>query len=267
MSYFSALLASNKNTPRWIIFLLDVFLCLCSIVLAYLLRFNFVIPHIEIVTIKTVITIILGGRIITFYIFKTYSGIIRYTSSKDAQRILMAASLASLFFILINCGDYISRKHFIIPFSVIIIEYFITTFGMNVMRFLVKNIYFEIKNPNKLKTNIIIYGAGESGIITKRTLDRDEGTRYKVIAFVDDDASKAGKKLEGVTIHESNQLENLLLCNNIAHLVISIQNIPNLRKQQIVDTCLAYNTKVLNAIRSGWTLMQSKSRLQENGFW
>lgn len=237
---------SEKNTPRWIIFILDLIICLCSIGLAYLLRFNFSIPEVEIETLPVVISIILGVRALSFYLFKTYAGIIRYTSSKDAQRVLLCITTGSLVFALINVGDYVSRAHFIIPFSIIIIEYFITTFGMTVLRFTIKIIYFELKNPTKAKTNIIIYGAGESAIITKRTLDRDEGTKYKVIAFVDDDEKKAGKKLEGITIYPAKELESLLKDNSIAHLVISIQNIPNLRKQEIVDTCLSYNTKVLN---------------------
>ena len=35
--------------------------------------------------------------------------------------------------------------------------------------------------------NVIIYGAGEAGIITKRTLDRDAAIKYKVTGFIDDD--------------------------------------------------------------------------------
>jgi FlaA1/EpsC-like NDP-sugar epimerase len=235
-----------KNTPRWVIFGFDLIISAFSLVLAYLLRFNFSIPASEIRTLPLIIAFLLSLRGSSFYLFKTFAGIIRYTSSKDAQRVLLAITTTSVFCILLNIINYFIGKRFVIPFSIILIEYFITTFIMTVFRFTVKMIYFETKNPNKTKTNIIIYGAGESGIITKRTLDRDEGTRYKVLAYVDDDASKVGKKVEGVTIHHFNTLEELLKGNSIAHLVISIQNLPNKRKQEIVDTCLAYNTKVLN---------------------
>ncbi len=237
---------SEKNTPRWIIFILDLLICLFSIGLAYLLRFNFSIPEVEIITLPVVVPLIIGVRAISFYLFKTYAGIIRYTSSYDAQRVLLSIATGSVFFALANVATFFYQRLFIFPFSIIIMDFFITSFIMTVLRFLVKIIYFELKNPTKTKTNIIIYGAGESGIITKRTLDRDEGTKYKVIAFVDDDPAKAGKKLEGITIHNAKNLEDLLKDNSIAHLVISIQNIPNARKQEIVDTCLSYNTKVLN---------------------
>jgi FlaA1/EpsC-like NDP-sugar epimerase len=63
---------------------------------------------------------------------------------------------------------------------------------------------------------------------------------------VDDDPKKAGKKIEGVEIYNSNQLEKLQQNNEVKHLIISIQNITTSRKQQIVDTCLKYNTRILN---------------------
>ncbi len=44
-------------------------------------------------------------------------------------------------------------------------------------------IYFESKNPTKEKMNVIIYGAGEAGIITKRTLDRDAAIKYSDLAI------------------------------------------------------------------------------------
>jgi len=104
----------------------------------------------------------------------------------------------------------------------------------------------ELKNPSNEKTGVIIYGAGEAGLITKRTFDRDKGIRYKVVAFVDDDKAKSGKKIEGVRIYHTSKLEQLLESLDIKHLVISIQNIAAIRKQEIVDSCLKYNTRVLN---------------------
>ena len=73
-----------------------------------------------------------------------------------------------------------------------------TAFLMISLRVMFKALYLELTNPNKDKRSVIIFGAGESGIITKRTLDRDAGTKYKVLAFIDDNAKKHGKKLEGV---------------------------------------------------------------------
>ena len=236
-----------RNMPRWVIFFIDMGICLLSIVLAYLVRFNFSIPQLAIADFPLVFSLVLGIRAISFYISKIYQGIVKYTSSKDSQRIFIVISIGSLIYVSINIifANLINGK-FPIPFSIIIIDYMATTFLMISLRVMFKALYFELTNPNKEKRSVIIFGAGESGIITKRTLDRDAGTKYKVLAFIDDDKKKQGKMLEGSSIFGLNKLNELLNDNNVAHLIISVQNLLPARKQEIVDICLNYATKVLN---------------------
>lgn len=236
-----------RNMPRWVIFFIDMCICLFSLVLAYLVRFNFSIPQLAIDDFPLVFALVLGIRAISFYISKIYQGIVKYTSSKDSQRIFIVISIGSLIYVIINVisSNFINGK-FPIPFSIIIIDYMATTFLMISLRVMFKALYFELTNPNKEKRSVIIFGAGESGIITKRTLDRDAGTKYKVLAFIDDDKKKQGKMLEGSSIFGLDKLNELLENNNVAHLIISVQNLLPARKQQIVDICLNYDTKVLN---------------------
>ena len=238
----------ERTAPRWVIFLIDLLICLFSFILAYLLRFNFAaIPQSELDTFPFVIPFIIGVRALSFLISKTYRGIVRYTSSKDAQRIFIVTTLGSLFFAVSSLIKYyFFTNTFIVPYSILVIEYMTTTFLMISLRLIFKAIYFEWKNPSSTKTSVIIFGSGESGIITKRTLDRDAGMKYKVLAFIDDNEKKWGSKLEGITIYGSSKLEELLREGNVAHMIISVQNIPAKRKEEIVEMCLKYNTKILN---------------------
>jgi FlaA1/EpsC-like NDP-sugar epimerase len=222
-------------------------ICLFSLVLAYLVRFNFSIPQTEIDAFPLVFGIVLGIRAISFYFSKTYQGIVKYTSSKDSQRIFIVLSIGSIAFVLVNVITYhFINKTYPVPFSIIIIDYMATTFLMISLRIMFKALYQELTNPNKEKRSVIIFGAGESGIITKRTLDRDAGTKYKVLGFIDDDKKKQGKKLEGVSIFGIDKLDELLKNNDVSNLIISVQNLSPAKKQQIVDICLNNNTKVLN---------------------
>ena len=113
-----------RNMPRWIIFLIDIGICLFSLILAYLVRFNFSIPVVEIQAFPLVFALVLGIRAISFYFSKTFQGIIKYTSSKDAQRIFLVISLGSISYVLLNCIFYFGINHkFPIPFSIVIIDY------------------------------------------------------------------------------------------------------------------------------------------------
>ena len=238
---------TEKNTPRWLIFLFDISACTGSLLLAYLLRFNFHIPAPEIERFIYPFSTLLFVRASTFLISKTYAGIIRYTSTRDAQRIFLTVAAGSLVFVLVNLISFHFTNTYVIPFSIVIIDFITTTFLLITARIIVKTLYMEIKNPSRDKSDVIIYGAGESGIITKRALDRDKGTKYKVIAFVDDEQNKSGKTLEGIEIFNSKKdLDDLLRNHPQANLIISIQNISAKRKQEIIEKCLSYDTKVLN---------------------
>ncbi|HIN39670.1 MAG TPA: polysaccharide biosynthesis protein, partial [Flavobacteriales bacterium] len=173
-------------------------------------------------------------------------GIIRYTSSKDAERILRAVSAGSLAMVVINLITFYSALGmFVIPFSILVIDYLATSFIMIGSRVFVKTLYLEMSNPAKSKQDVIIYGAGEAGVIAKRTLDRDAGSKYNVVAFIDDNINKSGKMLEGVKIHASDKLENLLIKNKVPLVIISIQNINASRKKKVIDVCLNKNVRVL----------------------
>lgn len=232
--------------PRWVILIIDLITCVVSLGLAYLLRFNFDIPRIEFERMPVVFGMVISTRFISFLIARTYVGIIRYTSSKDVQRIFTVVTLGTCLFAIFNLVTYFYNEKIYLPFSVLLIEYLSTMVALIAGRILIKVLYFEFKNGNMPKTKVIIFGAGESGIIAKRTLDRDAGTKYKVIAFLDDDKSKIGKKLESVYILHASKLEELLQDNEVAHVIISIQDLSPAIKQDIVETCFRYNTKVLN---------------------
>ncbi|HRZ78312.1 MAG TPA: polysaccharide biosynthesis protein, partial [Bacteroidales bacterium] len=237
----------RQNTPRWLILMIDTLVVAASVILAYLVRFNFAIPAHELVTFPYVLGYITGVRVISFLLGRTYAGIIRYTSTQDAVRIAMVSLAGSLAFVGTNLVTYYGiDRFFFIPFSIIIIEFIVSIFGMTTFRLLVKIAYLEYINPRKERSGVIIFGAGEAGLITKRALDRDAGTRLRVVAFVDDDPRKAGSKLEGVDILHASRLEGLLQEGKAETLILAIQDIAATRKAQVIDLCLKHDIRVLN---------------------
>lgn len=237
----------RKNTPTWLIFIIDSTICLFSVIIAYLLRFNFSIPPSDMADLPIVIALIMIFRILSFIISGSYTGIIRYTSTEDAMRIFLVLISGSIVFVLTNIFTYyVYNKIFIIPFSIIIIDFLVTTLVMISFRMVVKITYIEFLNPNREKTNVVIFGAGEAGVIAKGALDRDAGTKYKVIAFFDDDEKKIGKKLENVPIYTSDKITEILSTNTVAHMIIAVQKIQPARKQEIIELCMANNTKILS---------------------
>lgn len=212
------------------------------------LRFNFKsIPAEDLKNLPYDYAILIGIRSVSFFVSKTYKGVVRYTGSGDAMRIFKVVLLGSVLMYVINLWTlYVFLGYYIIPTAIIIIDALVTLFIMISSRLAVKAIYFETKNAEKEKMHVIIYGAGESGIITKRTLDRDAAVRYKVIGFVDDDDKKKGRSLEGIFIYQASKLADLIKDNQVETVIISIQNLSPTKKNAIIEECLQLGVKVLN---------------------
>jgi FlaA1/EpsC-like NDP-sugar epimerase len=237
----------NKNTPTWIIFLIDLGIVFVGLILAYLLRFNFKIPEGEIETFYFVFPLVLGIRAITFLLGKTNRGMIRYTSSADAQRIFIITIIGSAIFILLNIVKfYFVDETFLVPFSIISIEFLSTIFLLVTFRLAVKQIYEEIKNSSKEVQKVVIYGAGEAGIITKRTLDRVTRVNNQVIAFLDDNVKKVGKKIEGVNIHYPSFIDKILETKELDHLIIAFQGINPEKRRELIEKSIQFKVKVSN---------------------
>ena len=237
------------NLPRWSILFIDTFICAIALSFAFLIRFYFdsVMSFEDKRNLPFDFIIVLSIRFISFFISKTYKGVVRYTSSRDTVRIFLVILAGSfVIFILNQISLRFVLGSYFIPTSVVIIDGLVSLFLMISSRLTIKAMYFESKNPAKEKINVIIYGAGEAGIITKRTLDRDAAIKYKVVGYVDDDEKKHGRSLEGVFVYKQSKLQELIKLNEVEFVIISIQTISPKRKNEITDICLINNALVLH---------------------
>lgn len=235
----------DRTTPRWIVFLIDLFIGLVSISAAYLLRFNFNIESINLNSAKLVIPLFLLVRAISFLIGGTYAGIIRYTSSKDAERIFVVVSLGSSIFILANgLSYYFQDGVFFIPFSILIIEYISMVFLMTSSRIMFKAIYFRYLTYSKIRENILIYGSDEFGIMAKHALDSGKEVNSTIVGFIDHNNKKVGSKLENIKIYSPDELEKLLDRGEIDKVIIAKKDLSVEQRQLVIEKCLCKNVKV-----------------------
>ncbi len=235
------------NIPRWFIFVIDSLLALFSIGFAYMLRFNFTIPSQEISFIQQAIVIIMILRMLSFLLAKTYAGIIRYTSTYDAFRIIIVNLITAIILAIANpiSYHYFIGRH-LVPYSIIIIDLVLATMLMIFFRLLVKMTYMEIKSVSKKKKNVIIYGAGQEGMLAKEALSRDAGASYNVIAFVDANRKNSGKKIEGVTIHNIRELSRIMEINEISLLILADSKISRSRKETLINLSLKKGIQVMS---------------------
>ncbi len=235
----------NRNTPRWLILAFDIFIILVSVIVAYMLRFNFKIPISYVQSLKFIIPYILIVRTIGFIIGKTYTGIVRYTGSRDAEQIFLVLLLGSVIFVINNfLGRYIGSLPYFIPFSIIVIELLVSTFLMVSYRLIVKFFFHEIISSSKEKISVAIYGTSELASITKRTFDRDADNNLKVVAFFTSNPKNAGHKLENVTIYKVDELDKFIEKQKINQFIFTKEQISFETKNRIIETCLSHNIEI-----------------------
>ncbi len=220
-----------------------------ALILAYLVRFDFLsLPYEEELPIlKQALPWYILIRASIFYLMKTYAGIIRYTSTQDAKRLFVAVSLGSLIFLIISPikKEYGDGFYFL-PMTIILVDYLASVFFLISSRIALKLLYFESQREKKDVLRVVIYGAGQAGLIAKRTLDREGTRKMVVVAFVDDDKNKKSKTLEAVKIMHSSQLDDFLKEGKADQLIISMQQVDAENRKEVVDTCVKYGVEVLN---------------------
>ncbi len=243
------MLQLKVNTPRWVIVVIDVFLSLFGLSVAYLIRFDLKADKETILkeweVLSTSIWVYLLVKLAVFYAFKIHKGLIRHTSLEDIRRIFLAVFSCSVLFALIGVfRAYGFGGRFLFPTSVLIIEFLVSFVFMIGSRFFIKLLYLEsIKSPD-VEARILIYGAGISGLITKRTIEKDRRMQYQLVGFLDDNKKLSGSRLEGLPISHSSKLENIIKEEGVTNLIIAIQQPDVDNRQKVVDTCLKNKVNV-----------------------
>ena len=243
------ILEFRARTPRWVIVVLDLFISLFALTLAYLIRFDLKADANTIENEWNILSkslfLFFALKFIVFYLFKIHKGLVRHTSTEDLKRIFYALSTCSLLFLIFGIIRYTYFDgSFLFPMSVLIVEYISSLLILVGSRFLVKLFYLEtIKNKDKIE-NILIYGAGISALITKKTIENDPRNNQKIIGFIDDNLKLAGTRIEGIQVYSSTELSNLFSEFQVKTVIIAIQNPNLLNQKKIIDTCINLNIQI-----------------------
>ncbi|HAR73270.1 MAG TPA: polysaccharide biosynthesis protein [Flavobacteriaceae bacterium] len=224
------------NAPRWVVLVLDILIVFFSYVITNFILNSF-LNSFSLEKLLFKLPFVVAAYTLCFLYFKTYKGIVKKTGLKDAENVFVSNTTAFLilFFISFIYRQFIESNLsentpvsyvFRMSYSVIFVHLFISTVIMVIARLYYKWIYNYFFSKNKKQQKILIYGAGDSGLITRDILQNDTQFNYKVVGFIDDKPSKIGTFIDGVKIYSINDIDNKFIeRNDISEIIISIQNI------------------------------------------
>ena len=240
---------SNRFISGYLVLASDILIVVISFILAYIIRFNFDISEINLWRLPTYLPLVTAISIVAFLITRSYVGIIRHTSTADILRIFYSVTITSFTLLIIN--TFILLYHWpvpkVLPLSIIIIHSLTSLFLMIFTRLLAKVIWINLIRRKQDATNVIIYGAGKAGILTKNTLLNDIGNTYNVLCFVDENPGKIGKNIEGIPVVKPSVITSQFIRKkNLDEVIIAIHNIDPVKKRELADAFLQHNVTIKN---------------------
>jgi len=240
---------SNFSVPRWMLFSHDTFAVYITFLFAYLLRFNLIPSGIPVASAAFHGLITTLVYVVFMLIFRSYAGLIRHTTLTDVSLVFVATSSSAIILILLSLifRSVPLNQNFVVPISVILIHYVVITVFLFSMRISVKMLFRFATSSIKIPTKkVLLYGAGEMGFIVKRVLLSDPRGGFSVQGFIDDNRHLQGKKINGIHVYGPEILSpDFIAAQKIETLILSIRNISQTKKSEIIRKAIDINLEVL----------------------
>ncbi|MBA3557613.1 MAG: polysaccharide biosynthesis protein [Gemmatimonadaceae bacterium] len=205
--------------------------------LAFLLRFEWVIPAGFLKTYIWTLPALVIVRLLAFAYFRLYQGWWRYVGMRDLYDLLKAVAASSIVFVAILL---FARFEPGVPRSVLVLEPMLTVGLIGGVRFALRAIR-EKRRPQSSPgvRRVLIIGAGDAGELLLREMHNNSRLRYAPIGFVDDDERKVGFRIHGVAVlGTTSRLLEVLVDHPADELIIAIPSAKRDQMQAIVNRCL-----------------------------
>lgn len=240
-------ISSLNYLPRWIILSIDFSVILFSCLFSYLLFRGTGLDFLITPFWKEFIVFYLIMNVFSFWLFRTYSGIIRHSSYIDAVKLLISQLSVLVFFLLFNIAYEFNYHEKAFLNTALFINTVLAFCGLFLYRVVVKRmfeLYFSENHKNKL-VRTIIYGTDANAISVANALNFETSARFKVIGFVDHHNQNASKRLLDLPIlAQKKKLPALMRSVGAEGVIIADKSLSKDEQIKIVDQCLEFNYKV-----------------------
>ena len=225
--------------PYWCVLILDSLICYFSGILVFWLYYHGAVTIGNIGLLSKTILVYMCFNFIGFRVFRTYSGVIRYSSFVDLQRVAYAMILSCCIAEIAHYAVYYLDLNFVrLQGRQIFLMYFIATILMWAMRVSVKTLY-DIAFSTESGKRAMVYGVHEGGVALAKMIRNTKPAKFQLKGFIMHDRNYTGRMLMGVKMYEPNDdLTNLLKDMNIQVVLVSPLQKENFREDQKLQDML-----------------------------
>lgn len=237
---------SQKYASKWLVLAIDLTIVLLTFFMAYLIRFNFTFDF-DLTQFLFQLPFLLTVSTFSFLTVGSFKSVIRHTGFTDVVNLFKSILLMSMvcaFLVLLNTvTGFVSN--FTIPLTILVIHSLLSFVALSSSRLIFKMAYKHLNCKYRVSKRVLIYGAGDSGIVTYNALVGNMNASFQVVAFIDDNTRKNGKKINGISILTRDQVTNAYIqSNNIDEVIVASQTLESQNLINLVDNLVDSNIKI-----------------------
>ena len=236
---------SKKSLPYWGIILLDCCLILFSALLVHTLN-NGVLSTLDILGhLLVTLLVCLIPYLVGFRLFHTYSGIIRYSSFVDLQKVGFAVLFGLICVVVFQALTDFSPYLVYIRKRDLILSALLAMSLMWMMRVFVKYFYVSTFRVAKAE-RAFIYGVKQGGVSLAKSIQNQDPARFVLAGFISDMAEIGNRYLMGVKVYPNNEdLIGVMRRLQADVLLVSPLKVEAIRNnQEMVDRLIKANIKI-----------------------
>ena len=237
---------SINALPYWVILVVDSLICYLSGIFVFWMYYHGAIAWENMVLLTKTIFMYMVFNLIGFRLFRTYSGIIRYSSFVDLQRVALAMVLSLSIAEVMHYVIYHWNLEFVrLEGRQIAAMYLVATIGMMLFRILVKSLYDVVFNTDKgLRT--LIYGVKDGGVGLAKTIRSEQKSNFQLKGFIAHDPTLGGRILMGEKVYMADEdLAKYIKALKIQAVLVSpLQNDKFRNDLKLQDTLLNLGVRI-----------------------
>lgn len=238
-----------RYLPRWIIVLLDITVLVLAMFFTFLIFKGTGITYIITDHEAVFISLFLGINIFFFWLFRTYSGIIRHSSYIDAVKLLFSQTSVLVFFLVFNLIYELIFKEKAFLNTAVFINIVLSFCGLFIYRVFVKQTFelYFLETGNTIAIPAIIYGTDANALSVANALKFETPLRFKILGFVDkNNKNESMRILDLPILIQKKKLPILMRSIGAEGVIIADKSLSKEEQLNIIDQCLEFNYKVYN---------------------
>lgn len=238
-----------KYLPRWAVLLIDIGLVSISIVFTILILLDLSPFQYTLISYFDKAIMVVAVNIFYFYIFKTYAGIIRYSSNIDALKLLLATISTFITLVVINYIVYFSIDEKIFLVGGLLINLWISFSLLFLFRLGVKQVYeyFKIAQKDEKLIKAVILGVDENAISIAGALDIEHPRRFKIMGFLTNNTHRSLQILGKPVLKHTEKIHKEVESLDAEAIIFSEHSFTPEEKFKLVEECLEHDIAVYNA--------------------